>query len=315
MIKFGAVGIDVSHPKMFASAFEKIGRGQYTAVFNDGFRGRDEVEAFAKMYNLKICETLDELVDEVDLGFVHGCNWDKHVEYAKAFVKKGKPVFIDKPIVGNLKECRELLELVKGGAKIVGTSALRYCDEVMDVKKQLAEQEARPVFVDVTVGVDEYNYAIHAVEQICGLVDDVAVSCKYINRTEVDGQVCDTYLVKFKNGASAMWHGMLTKFELFNTIVISSSPKSLTDFCFAVDNDKIYPTMLNFVCDYVEGKEDALCSMEDMVHAVKIMLAAKASKDNGGIEVSLDSGLLETTSYDGYAFEKGYAAKAKKIFG
>ena len=72
--------------------------------------------------------------------------------------------------------------------------------------------------------------------------------------------------------------------------------------------------MLDNVCDYVEGKENTMATCEQMCDAVKIMLAGKASKENGGIEVSLDSNLLEKTSFDGHAFESGYAARGRKIF-
>ena len=314
MLKFGAVNIDVSHPKMFADVLSKGERGRYTAVYNDGFRGDDEVKAFAEKFNLKICKTLDELVDSVDIGFIHGCNWDKHMAYAEHFIKKNKPVFIDKPMVGNMQECRKLIELVKNGAPIIGTSALRYCDEVVKVRKTMEEQNTRAIHVDVTVGVDDFNYAIHAVEEICGIINDIPVSCQHISAAKVDEETCDTFLIKFKNGATACYHSLLKKFAMFNTIVLTANPEYNTDFCFEVDNDQIYRAMLDVVCDYLEGKENILASMEEMVDAIKIMIAGKASKENGGIEVSLDSLLLEKTSYDGNEFEKNYSATAKKIY-
>lgn len=314
MIKFGAVNIDVSHPKMFAEELMKGERGRYTAVYNDGFREEDEVKAFAEKFNLKICKTLDELVDSVDIGFIHGCNWDKHMEYANHFIKKGKTVFIDKPVVGNIEECEKLLELCRNGADIIGTSALRYCDEVLNVKKIMKEQNTHAIHVDVTVGVDEFNYAIHAVEEICGIIDEKPVSCQHVSEAKVDEEVCDTFLIKFKNGATACYHSLLNKFAMFNTIVLTANPEYNTDFCFEVDNGQIYRAMLDVVCDYMEGKENIIADMEEMVDAVKIMLAGKASKENGGIEVRLDDELLKKTCFDGNVFEKNYAAKANKIY-
>ncbi len=314
MLKFGAVNIDVSHPKMFAEELMKGERGRYTAVYNDGFRGDDEVKAFAEKFSLKICQTLDELVDSVDIGFIHGCNWDKHMGYAEHFIKKNKPVFIDKPMVGNMEECRKLIELAQKGVPVIGTSALRYCDEAVRVRRTMEEQKTRAIHVDVTVGVDEFNYAIHAVEEICAIVNDKPISCRHISAAEVDGEVCDTFLIKFKNSATACYHSLLKKFAMFNTIVLTANPEYNTDFCFEVDNSKIYRAMLDVVCDYLEGKENILGTMEEMVDAIKIMIAGKASKENGGIEVAFDNPLMETTSYDGYEFEKNYSASAKKIY-
>ena len=47
MLKFGAITIDTSHPKSFCKKLEEGDRGRYVAVFNDGFRGEDETNAFA----------------------------------------------------------------------------------------------------------------------------------------------------------------------------------------------------------------------------------------------------------------------------
>ena len=62
MLKFGAVTIDVSHPKTFSKVLLDGGRGKYTAVFNDGFRGEDEVSGFADSLGLKICKVLRSLL-------------------------------------------------------------------------------------------------------------------------------------------------------------------------------------------------------------------------------------------------------------
>ena len=60
------------------------GRGRYVAIYNDGFRGDDEVEGFMRKYALeKRCDTVQELAEMVDIGFIQGCNWDKHLFYAE----------------------------------------------------------------------------------------------------------------------------------------------------------------------------------------------------------------------------------------
>ena len=111
MLKFGAITIDTSHPKSFTKKLAEGERGRYVAVFNDGFRGEDEVNAFAGFNNLKVCSSVEELADMVDIGLVHSCNWDKHMSYIDAFAKRGKPIFIDKPLVGNLADIKKLQAL------------------------------------------------------------------------------------------------------------------------------------------------------------------------------------------------------------
>jgi len=309
MLKFGAVTIDVSHPRAFAKELSKGDRAAYTAVFNDGFRTDEEVKAFADEFGLTIYNDLDEMIDNIDLGLVHSCNWDKHLDYIMHFVNKGKPVFVDKPIVGNLADCRKIIDLVTNGAVILGTSALRYCYEVQNTTSKMAELGSRPLHIHTTVGVDEYNYAIHAVELICGLNAAIPVSCRWVGNAQIngEGEKVDTYFITFDNGSTASYSNLGKKFALCNTSVLTDKG---SDFCFAVDNTKLYEAMLTKVCDAMEGNKDALISVPVMVESVKVLLACKASKLNGGAEVRLDSPVLEEVSFDGNLFEESYAAAA-----
>ncbi len=139
---------DVSHPKAFSEYLNKGDRARYAAVYNDGFREDDEVEAFMKSNGMeKRYDSVSEMAKNVDIGFVQGCNWDKHLEYAKAFIEAGKPVFIDKPIVGNLKDCRELEKLAREGAVIYGSSSLRYAEEVASFAAISEEERGKIVHI------------------------------------------------------------------------------------------------------------------------------------------------------------------------
>ena len=314
MLKFGAVTIDVSHPKTFSKVLGDLGRGQYTAVFNDGFRGEDEVIGFSEPLGLKVCGSLEELADEVDIGMIHSCNWDKHIDYAMPFIERGKPVFIDKPLVGNLKDARRIQALCDGGAKIIGTSALRYTEEVQKIRAFVKETGAKVMHVDVSVGVDEYNYAIHGLETICAIVGDKPKTARYLGKADSGKEVCESYMLTFEGGATACYHNFGKKFVLFHTLVLTDGAGEEADFAFTMDKSKLYVPMIENVCNYLEGKENILASMEDMLIPIKASLACKASRLSGGKEISLDDPCLEDISYDGYEFEAGYSANAKKLY-
>ena len=101
MIRIGAVNIDTSHPLGFGEVMEKDDRARYVGVYNDSFRPDSEVEGFIRRFGLeKRCNTLEELAAMCDIGFIHGCDWDDHLRCAMPFIEQGKPVFIDKPLVG-----------------------------------------------------------------------------------------------------------------------------------------------------------------------------------------------------------------------
>ena len=311
MIAFGAITIDVSHPKRFSSILQAGNRGRYTAVFNDGFRETDEVQGFAKSMNLKICTTLEELADTVDIGMIHCCNWDKHLQYIRAFADRGKPVFIDKPLVGNLRDAARLLELTASGVKILGTSALRYCREVQSIRRQVEQAGAKVLHVDAAVGVDDFNYAIHGFETICTLMADKPVSAAYLGSAASQKEHCDHYLLRFARGGTAVLHNFGKKYTQFHTMVLTDQG---TDLAFTIDNGSLYDPMLDYICDELEGKENPLASMEEMLVPITAALACRASKLADGAEIRLDDPVLETVSFDGHAFEQEYAAAARRMY-
>ncbi len=303
MIKIGLVNIDVSHPKMFSRYLAKGNRMRYAAVYNDGFRGEDEVNAFVEKAGVdKVCSTIEELVEYADIGFVQGCNWDKHLGYAMAFINAGKPVFIDKPIVGSLADCNKLMELQAKGAKIVGSSSVRYCPEVVEFVNMPAEEKGKLLHASITVGVDEFNYAIHAVEGICGLAQSDPVSTTFVGKTEIDGQSYENYFVRFANGATASYHCVKPRFMLFHAAIMTTTK----DYSFTINNDNLYGSLLDQIANYMEGKDNIIASMKEITDAVKILLAGKKSKDEGCGEVLINDENLADVRFDGDAFEEGY---------
>jgi len=314
MIKFGALTIDTSHPLAFSEKLLDGERGKYTAVFNDGFRGEDELSAFAQKRGLKICSSVEELADAVDVVMVHSCNWDKHLDYARRVISRGKPVFIDKPIVGSIRDARALLELEKNGATILGTSSLRYCAEALEIRKELEERGESVLHASVTVGLDEYNYAIHAIELLLAIINDEPVSVKYIGTANANNRLCDSFSVNFKGGATADYHIYLERFTRFHVTVLTTDGNQASDRCFTVDNSAFYSAMLKEICNFVGGETSRMVSLSDMITSVRIALAAKCSKESGGKEIKTDSPELENISYDGYAFEREYSAAAKKMY-
>ena len=311
MIRIGVVNIDVSHPLAFSDYLIQGDRARYVAVYNDGFRGDDEVEGFMKKYKLeKRCQSIEELAEIVDVGFVQGCNWDKHLEHALPFIQKGKPVFIDKPIVGSVADCKKLEELVEKGAIILGSSSVRYAEEIQNFIAQPVEERGEILSVYGTAGVDEFNYAIHIVEAIHELAGSEPVSTNFAGRAEREGLVSETFTVRFANGITGTYttcHGQWHQFE-----VVIMTTKST--YYFQVDTSKIYGALLDRICDYMETGENKLAPVAKINQAIKIMLAGRLSREKGGGVVKIEGIPEDDPGFDGDEFELGYAKAAAKIY-
>ena len=314
MIRVGVVNIDTSHPNAFAGKMLDEANeldARYVAIYNDGFRGDDEVEGFKEHFGLeKYCATVEELAEMVDIGFIQGCNWDTHLNYVEPFIKLGKPVFIDKPIVGSMPDLKKLKELTDAGAVILGSSSARYAQEVVDFLAIPEEERGQIVSIFGSCGVDEFNYGVHIVEIIGGLMGTGARDCRFCGKATVGGKLCETYLATYENGVSATYSLFTGTWQPF-TVTIQTTKKTYT---FTVNTGLIYVALLKRIMEYMHTGKNNLATIEELSETIKIMLAGKISRENGGKVVALDEIPEDYEGYDGAEFEKGYAAAANKMY-
>jgi predicted dehydrogenase len=311
MIKIGAVTLDTSHPLAFGQYLEKGNRGRYVAVYNEGFRGDDQVEAFMKMFDVGTrCRSLEEMAGLVDIAFIHGCNWDQHIEMAMPFIEAGKPVFIDKPIVGNIRDCARLEELVSGGAMILGSSSLRYCQEVMEFLARPESDTGAIMNLFGTCGVDEFNYGCHIVECLAPLAGAPSQSAKFVGRSEKDGKICETFFVQYQNGVTATYTTFQGTWQPCEVVITTNTGTHR----FRVNISRLYGALIERILDTVETGKNYLASIEELTDAIRIMLAARISREQGGGEVSIEDIPEDDPGYDGQAFYDEYAAKSPAMY-
>ena len=90
----------------------------------------------------RICETLDELSDDVDLVFIADCQDDgsDHLELATPGLKKGAPTFVDKPFAYTLADARAMIELAQeNGTAVMSSSLLRQNPMTEQFRNRFAE--------------------------------------------------------------------------------------------------------------------------------------------------------------------------------
>jgi len=311
MIRIGLVNMDTSHPLAFSNFLHSENRARYTAIYNDGFRGDDEVDSFIKKAGLEArAGSIEELAEMTDVGFIQDCNWNKHLKHALPFISRGKPVFIDKPVVGSFADCEELVRIAEDGAVILGSSSIRYCAEVSEFLAQPADERGEILHVYGTSGNDEFNYAIHIVETISGLIGLGAEACSFCSSAEASGIKAETYHIDYPDGRAATYTTCLNQGQPFVLVIMTT--KMIKQIC--VDTTSVYKTLLNRICDYMETGVNRLASVQALIEPVKIMLAGKVSRENGGSRIPLSSLSQYKPAFDGDAFEKAYSAAAAKLY-
>jgi len=85
-------------------------------------------------------------------------------------------------------------------------------------------------------------------------------------------------------------------------------------FSINIDIANAYKSLLDKICDYMETGKNTLADVQTLSESIKIMLAGRISRETGGGTVKLSDIPPDDPGFDGQAFYKEYAAKARKIY-
>ncbi len=313
MTRIGIVNIDTSHPMGFGKVFAENDLGmKYDMIYNDSFRGDGEVDAFISKNGLSgRASSLQELAEKTDIGFIQSCDWSKHIEYAMPFIERGKPVFIDKPLVGSVRDIARVRELVANGAEIVGfSSSVRLAEEVCGFLSTPVEERGEVVAIYATSGVDEFNYGIHVSEVITEIAGAPGVACQYIGSAKNADGVCEIYNAQFANGVLATYYTYLTGWRPFHVSIMTTKGH----FDFTIDTAKIYKALLMKISEMLKRGDRLTDGIEKVLNASEIMLCGKRSRDFENGALVRISDLRDDDAFDGPAFFDFYSKAASVMY-
>src|SRR5262249_13741878 len=142
--RIGIIGCDTSHATAFIETLNNpnakghIPGGKIVAAFRGGSpdipSSADRVEGYAKTlrekYDVKFYDSIEELCQHVDGVCLECVDGRPHFEQVKPVLKAGKPVFVDKPMVGSLKDVKDIFRLAKEAkVPIFSSSSLRFAKD------------------------------------------------------------------------------------------------------------------------------------------------------------------------------------------
>jgi len=137
-------------------------------------------------WGVEVVDTVEDLVDKVDVVCVESQSGLAHLDRARPFIEAGIPTYIDKPFVIKVDDGLKIRDLAaEHGVPVFSSSSLRYAPEVVDAQ---ADEEG----VGEVVGAFAYSpaslhdanpglahYGIHGVETLYALMGPgcVELSC------------------------------------------------------------------------------------------------------------------------------------------
>lgn len=149
-LRLGMIGLDTSHVTAFTKLLndskhkDHVPGGKVVAAFKGGSPDIESswsrVDGYTKQlqdeFGVKIVLTIEELCQQVDAVLLMSVDGRPHLEQAKPVIKAGKPMFIDKPVAGSLRDAIEIFRLAKEAkVPVFSSSSYRYYESLVEVKK------------------------------------------------------------------------------------------------------------------------------------------------------------------------------------
>jgi predicted dehydrogenase len=192
--KVGIIGLDTSH----STAFTKVLNAPNANPDYAGYRvvaaypfGSRDIESSTKriagyteevkQLGVEIVGSIEELLTKTDVILLETNDGRPHLEQALQVFKKGKSVFIDKPVAGSLKEAVAIYEAAKRyQVPVFSSSSLRYIKgiETVDKTQVVGADTFSPAVLEQT-HPDLFWYGIHGVETLFTVMGR---GCKQVQR-------------------------------------------------------------------------------------------------------------------------------------
>jgi hypothetical protein len=297
-LRVGMIGLDTSHVTAYLGILNDPQNKDHVpgAKIVAGFKGgsddvessRSRVDGYTKTaqekYGVKIYDSIEELAQNVDAILILSVDGRPHLDQFRRTLAAKKPVFIDKPLAGSLKDAVEIARLAREAkVPVFSSSSLRYAPDSPARKIEKGTQ----VFSAFSFGPaelephhpDMYWYGIHATE---ALYTVLGTGCEKVVRTHtattdvITGTWSDGRVGTMQGNRNAAGKG----FGGYGVTVITSKG--------AVSGGEKH-SYKPLAEDYVKFFQTGLSPvpLETTIEIMAFMEAADESKRRGGAPVSI----------------------------
>jgi hypothetical protein len=291
-LRIGMIGLDTSHVTAFTALLndpknpDHLSGAKVVAAFKGGSPDIESswsrVEGYTKelreKYGVTIHDSIEEMCRHVDAVMLESVDGRPHLEQARPVIKAGKPLYIDKPMAGSLKEVREIFRLAKeAGVPVFSSSSLRYGKATQAVRngsigKVLRAETSSPCPLEKT-HPDLFWYGIHGVESLFTVM---GAGCESVKRgTTSDG------LIEVKG----TWKGGRVGIYRENPKGYGGTAKGEKDESPVGAYDGYHPLVVEVIQFFRTGV--APVAPEETIEIFAFMEAADESKRQGGAEVKI----------------------------
>jgi len=297
VFRIGMIGLDTSHVIAFTKAINSDkGNGcQVVAGFSGG---SPDVEASASRvenytaelrdkYGLKIVDSIETLCTLVDGILLESVDGRPHLAQVRPVIAAGKPVFIDKPMAGNLADVLEIFQMAKK-AKVPcwSSSSLRFSPGILSMRhnEELGQVMGCAAFGPCTLEEhhpDLYWYGVHGVEILFTIMGP---GCQSVRRVQTEGT--EHVVGLWKDGRIGTFRGIRSGKKDYGAMVFGTK-KVLPSGRY-----EGYQGLVDQIVEFFKTNKVPVPAAET-IEIFAFMTAADKSKTLEGAEVSLASVIQE----------------------
>lgn len=294
-LRLGMIGLDTSHVTAFTGILNDpanknhIPGAKVVAAFKGGSpdlpSSADRVEGFTKTltekYGVKLYDSIEAMCRDVDAVLLESVDGRPHLAQARPVIAAKKPLFIDKPVAGSLRDAIEIFRLAKeANVPVFSSSSLRYYPGLVELKSNPALGEIRGALSTGPCSLEKSHpdlfwYGVHAAE---ALYTVMGTGCETVTRTSTPG----TDIV------TGVWKG--GRVGIFRGIRDGSAPYRVTAYgSKAVVDQKPggdYSGLLREIVKFFQSGVPPVPA-EETLELFAFMEAADESKRQGGAPVKI----------------------------
>lgn len=290
-IKVGMIGLDTSHCVAFIKILHDPANNYPVRVVAAVPQSSPDIESsvsridgyvktLSEEYGVKMFDSIEAMLPEVDVVMVESVDGRKHLAQATPGIVAGKPTFVDKPVAASLEDAIAIFALAeKHGTPVWSTSNLRYHAGV--TKAAGADVgEIAAVISHGPASLEEHHldlawYGIHPTE---ALFTVMGAGCEQVVRTHAEG--IDVVTGIWKGGKVGTLLGLRASKGAYAIKVLGSK---------AVIEETMggaYPELMAEMVKFFQSRKPPVSSAETL-EIFTFMAAADESKRRGGAPVTL----------------------------
>ena len=289
-IKVAIIGLDTSHstafpkfmidpetkPEFLVSGMLPTRCLRFETPFQNA-EGLDKRQTYLESIGVEVGTDFDWAIEGCDAIILSINDPDFHLEYFEKCAALGKPIFIDKPLAGNMTDSRKICEIAeKNNTRFFCASSLRFEIDLEEMLDENINPTSAVVWGPVGVapaGSSIVWYGVHAFEMLERIMGMGAESVTVIN--DAKGHICT---VAYPDGRRGIVE-LTRKVPKYGALIRNEEGECL--MCKSTGRVPMYVSLLRKVEQFFRGDDSAKVDAAESLEIMKMLEAADISSKTG----------------------------------